>query len=911
MTDDDRYRPPRLAEWLLRRFLPSGVTGESIIGDLREEYGDYLRGENRLPAVIWYWSRVYQIARRYVLPTSVPVHHRRLLGRSSIIASLRRTVESVSQDVSFGLRTLKQRPTFAIMSIFTLGLGIGATTAIFSVVDGVLIRDLPYRDPDRIVRIGKAFPQWQGVEGVDYTWDHIEFPWVDYQNVVHKTTTLSEVATFMIWNSVLNGDGEPEQVSVGRASANLFDFLGVRPIIGRTFLAEEVPPIADAEGAPVALLSFELWTRRFGADRNVIGRTISLSGTAYEVIGVLPPGVRISSDLIRTHHNGGGADPGLRDVWIPLRQYSSNSNSYELLARLAPGVSIEQARAEVQTLMTDGPDDQVARVEYRKTFVTQGFRSPLLLLLGAAGIVLLVACVNVAGLLVGEATGRSHEVTVRYALGAGRARVVRQLLTESVMLGLMGTCLGLVLAWVGMEALLSVAPPLPRLEEVTLDGQVVLFAVVAGVSTGLLFGLAPAVNLAGSSVGRAFTPRGQSTGRRGRSLQSAVVAVQVALTVVLLVAAGLFGRSLLAVLAVDPGFNPEGLISLEVSLPDRDAADDAEAETELHWRARLTQDVVDAAAGVAGIGAVTGADFVPFGGGTFTRSIQLELETGRISPPHYHRRVLYNYHELLGIPLKAGRYFSQTDGPDDPRVMIVSEGLATMYWPNSSPIGARARVEGQSVTIVGVVGDVRKTALGSAAEPTYYFSALQFPPRAPRAELSVVAQVPDNATAVGRSLREAIRSVGPDIIIGTPVSLSALERESESDDRFRTILILTFATVSTLLASVGIFGVTARAVAARAREMGIRMALGARGSGLIKLALEDSMVSAAVGAVAGLVAAFWATTIFEHLLFGIKSLDLATYFSVLGFLLLICFGAAFVPARRVTRIAPLEVISEE
>jgi putative ABC transport system permease protein len=908
MSSDEIRRPPRLPERLLRWLLPAGIVGESIVGDMREEYAEFLESDSKIPGPIWYWGRAFLIARRYALKRAPTVNQRPGRPQPRLAERMAQAAGSILRDLHFGLRTLRRRPVFAAISILTLGLGIGGTTAIFSVVDGVLIRDLPFTDPDRIVSVWKAFPEWQGVEGLDYTWDHIQFPWVDYQNVEHNATTLSEVATFMITNRVLTGGGEPERLSVGRASANLFDFLGTRPILGRTFLPEEVPPVGDLEGARVALLSFELWNRRFGADRGVVGRTIRLSGDAYEIVGVLPPGFRIGSDLIRTHENGGAVDPGLRDVWIPLMQYQSNSNSYQLLARLAPGVTVEQARAEIQTLMTDGPEGQLARVQHRKAFVTKGFGTPLLLLFGAAGILLLAACVNVAGLLVGEATFRSHEVTVRYALGAGRGRVVRQLLTENVMLGLMGTVLGLGLAWVGTKALLSVAPPLPRLEEVNLSGQVLLFAVVAGVSTGIMFGLAPALNLAGRSAARAFMPRGQSTRREGRILQAAVVSAQVALTVVLLVAAGLFGRSLLRILAIDPGFNPEGLVSLEVSLPDPESSADERAESEDRWKARLTRGVVATAERVPGVGAVSGADFVPFGGGTFTRSIQLELEGGRLSAAHYHRRVLPGYHELLGIPLKSGRLFTPADGVDDPRVMLVSEGLARQYWPHGSPVGAMARVEGHPVTIVGVVGDVRKTALGATAEPTYYFSAFQFPPRA---GFSIVVQAIGDEGSVGRSLREAIRSVDPDLILGTPVSLAALERDSESDDRFRAVLILTFATLATLLAAVGVFGVTARVVAARAREMGIRMALGARGSGLIFLVLRDSILSASAGAIVGLVGALWATNLFEHFLFGVGSLDPVTYLCVIGLLVLVCGCAACIPALRVTKIAPMQVIAQE
>jgi predicted permease len=820
---------------------------------------------------------------------------------------MRQSVESVLQDLRYAFRTLRKRRAFTAISILTLGLGVGGTTAIFSVVDGVLIRDLPYRDPDGLVSVWKAWPGWRGVEGVDYTWDHIQFPWVDYQNVKDHASTLSEVAAFSNTDLVLSEQGEPEPLSVGRASANLFDLLGVRPVLGRAFTDEELPEIAGDDGARVVILSHELWSRQFGGDPEILGRSIQLSGTPHAVVGVLPAGFRIGSDLIRTHQNGGDVDAGLRDLWVPLRLNRGHSNSYELLARLAPGVSAEQTRAEVQTLMTLGPENQVARVEPRKGVVTKGFGTPLLLLLGGAGILLVVACVNVAGLLVGEATGRHHEVTVRYALGASRWRVLRQLLTENVLLGLMGSALGVALAFWGTEALLSVAPPLPRLEEVTLSGRVFFFAGAAGVTTGLLFGLAPATALAGRSVGKALSSRGQSAGRGGRSLQAGVVSVQVALTVVLLVAGGLFGRSLLSLLAVDPGFNAGSLMSVPVTLPDENVSTAEETESRSSRRERIFREVVTATQNVAGVVAVSGTDYVPFGGGHGTWGVELEIQGQRVGAIHYVRHVLPDYHELMGIPLVHGRLFSRADGPDDPRVMLVSEGLAELYWPSESPVGASARYEGETLTIVGVVGNVKKKALGSAAEPTFYFSASQIP----QASLALVVKtIGDPATVVPR-LREAIRSVDPSILIAAPTTLSALEKDSESDDRFRAILMLTFAALATLLAAVGIFGVTARGVAARRREMGIRMALGARHNGLVGLVLRDSMISAVAGAGVGMAGALWAVNLIEHFLFGVTSRDPLTFVGVIAVLLLACLAAAYIPAKRITKITPMEVITSD
>jgi predicted permease len=888
-------RPPRLAELLMERVLASRTQLHGVIGDLREEYSRRRGHSTRVLCDVWFWRQAVGVYWRFRSESRLRELARRQGGAARLLGDL-------LSDIRFALRTLRKRPVFAATAVLTLGAGIGGTTAIFSVVDGVLIRDLPYSDPERLVNVWKAWPSWQGVEGLDYTWDHIQYPWPDFLTLRDHATTLSAVAAFQNMDRVLTGVGEPERLSVGGASPNLFNLLGVPPVLGRVFSEEEVPP-AVTEGAKVVILSHELWTRRFGADRDVLGRTIALNGAAHEVVGVLPAGFRLGSDLITTHENGGAVDPGLRDAWVPLMRQCGNCN--ELLARLEPGITVDQARAEVQALMTEGPDDQLARVALRKEVVTKGFGTPLLVLLGAAGILLLVACVNVAGLLVGEATGRRHEIAVRSALGAGRWRVVRQLLTENVLLGIVGAVLGLVLARIGTDALLMLAPPIPRLEEVGLSGRVLFFAAGAGVGTGIAFGLAPVMTLAGQSIGGSFVARGQSGGRRGRILQRGVMTVQVGLTVVLLVAGGLFGRSLLRLMAVDPGFDAGGVVAIEVSLPVRRSA--GERQAFLEDGVQLFRDAVRAVEGIPGITAVSGTNYVPFGGGTWTGSLQFERDGERISATHWIRRVLPDYHEMMGIPLKTGRLFSDADGPSDPPVLLVSESLAEMYWPGASPLGTQASYGQTTFTVVGVVGDVRKTALGADPEPTFYMSAVQIPGES----LTFVARTTADLSQTGAVLRRAIRSTDPNLLIGAPTTMSELMVDSESDDRFRTVLMLTFAALATLLAAVGVFGVTARAVASRVREMGIRMALGARESGLIRLVVNDAMISVAVGAVLGLVGAFWASNLIERFLFGIDGRDPLTYAGVVSLLMFVSFGAAYLPAMRVAKIAPMEVISAE
>jgi len=811
-------------------------------------------------------------------------------------------LESVIQDLRFALRTLRRRSLFATVAVLTLGLGIGGTTAIFSVVDGVLIRDLPYRNPERLVSIWKAWPEWQEVDGLEYVWDHIHFPWIDYMNVRENATTLSGVAAFYNDERVLVGEGRPEKLSLGMASANLFQVLGVQPTLGRTFLEKEVPP-GTAEGAPVAVLSYELWVRRFGSDPDVLGRSIQLDEARYQVVGVLPPGFRLGSDLIATHDKGGGVDPGLRDVWIPLPPVEASidcGNCFEVLARLTPESTIEQVRGEVQALMTMGPESQLARVVSRKEVVTRGFTTPLFVLLGGAGCLLLIACVNVAGLLIGEAAGRQHEVAVRSALGAGRRRVVRQLLTENVLLGLMGSAVGILVAWLGTDALLATAPPIPRLAEVRLSGRVLALAMVAGVGTGVLFGLAPSLTLAGRSLGRGLGVRAQASHKGGRTLQRAVVTIQVGLTVVLLVAGGLFCRSFMRLMDVEPGFDPERLAVVEISVPP--GAPDEPDETE-----RFFREIVRALEAVPGVSSVGGIQVLPFPGGLNSQTIQISKNGEHAWVAGWARFVLPSYHETMGIPLLAGRLLSHADAADAPRAMLVSESLAELYWPGEPPVGVRVGYNGETWTVVGVVGDVSQKSLAAGVEGTFYVSTAQYP----RRSLTLVARTSDNPARYLPVLREAVWSEDPDIPISASTTVEELVHAAESDDRFRAVLTSVFAALAMLLAAVGVFGVTARGVAQRTREMGIRTALGAQSSELVGLALRGTMASAALGTALGLLAAAWTSNLITHLLIGVEGRDPITFAGVGSLLLAVCLIASFLPAHRVTKIQPMEVISEE
>jgi predicted permease len=804
------------------------------------------------------------------------------------------------QDVRFAARSLLRRPLFTALALAALALGIGGSTAVFSVVDGVLLRRLPYRDPESLVSVWRAWPSWRGAGVLDYVWDHIHYPAEGYLRIRENARTLAGVEAVSHQTYALTEDGRTGEVTVGVVTAGLFDLVGVRPAMGRSFRIEETLPAAET-GARVALLSHETWSGRFGGDPAILGRSIRLRGEAYQVVGVLPPGFRVVSDLMTINDRGGAADSGAREVWLPMgRTEARCGNCLELLARLAPGRTLEQARAELQTLvdgMEEGPDDQLARVERRREYLARGLDVPLLTLFGASGILLLVACLNVAGLLVGEAPGRRQEIQVRLALGAGRRRVVGQLLTESALLGVAGSVAGLLMAWIATEALLQVAPPLPRIEEVGMSLRVFGFAVAAGLATGLLFGLAPTLSLLteGAGASRSSTP-----GRRTRALHAGVVTVEVALSVMLLVAGGLFSRSLGRLFTVDPGFDPNNLAVLSFTPPTGTEPQDAAA---------FQGDVLRTVRGVPGVRAAALAAELPFPGGSYSQSFRYERDGIDREATLWNRAVTAGFLEMMGIPLLEGRSLSDADGADAARVAVVSRSLADQLWPGESPLGRTIRQggpNGAAWEVVGVVGDVRHKTLAAAPEPTFYRTTAQYPTR----RLYVVARTDGEAASVLPAIERAIWGLDPSTPVAEAGVMASLMRASEADDRFRAILVAAFAVLAGLLAGVGIFGVTARSVAVRARELGIRSALGASASGLVRLVLADGLRSALPGVALGLAAAAWTSGVLRSLLYGVDTRDPLTYAVVACVASAAYLLAAYVPARRATRVDPRDAIAE-
>jgi predicted permease len=811
-----------------------------------------------------------------------------------------------AQDIRFALRALRRRPLFATVAIVTIALGIGSATSIYSVVDGVLLRPLPFREPDRLVGVWQMLPEWRADPILRAHWDRIPLSHPEYRDLRDRARTLDGIAIWWRGSARLEAGERVEVVTTLHASASLLGLLGVRPRLGRMFLPGE-----DLPGAPgVALLSHEEWSRSFGADPEVLGRTVRLDERSWTIVGVLP--ARFSVGRTRERD---GAPPAF---WLPAGQTAGSdfelrgNHRYTAVARLAPGVTLAHARDEVAAILraaTHQPSEGSRLVAWSAD-QTRDARGPLFVLLGAVGVLLLVACTNVATLLLGEASVREHEMATRLALGAGRERIAGQLLTESLVLAAVGGALGLAIAWAGTRALVALAPPdVAGLGGVRMDGRVLGFAIAAVLATGLLFGLAPALAASRADPGVVLHRSGWHNTRGRGALQRAFVAAEVALSVVLLVGAVLLLRSLDRVTAVDPGFRPDGLLVLETSLP-HTLSGDGEAPR------RIYEEAVARLAALPGVRAATAGTRPPFAGRPGVSGLQIEGEPaspGTDAPLHEteHRTVAPGYFATLGVPLLAGRDFREADRAGAPSVAVVSATLARRYFPDGSPVGRRVRILGESRTIVGVVGDVRHERLTSGAEPVLYMPLGQRDVWTLTLVVRAARGRPSDAAELAYSARRALADVDPRLVVTTATTMDVLLRRSFAEERYRTTLLSLFGALAALLAAVGTYGVSSRAVARRARETGIRLALGATPAAVVRQLVGGTLSGVALGVVAGLVGAAVATRALTPFLFGVRATDPATYVGVVTLLALVSMGASWLPARRAGRVAVVPMLRAE
>jgi predicted permease len=814
-------------------------------------------------------------------------------------------METLRQDLRFAARTLLRRPLFTALAVLTLALGIGANTAIFSVVNSVLLAPLPFRAPDRLVVVWSSNPEFAKAIGLPDKLPTSTGPFYDWRAQSRTLDHLSMVASD---RATLTGRGEPEILSLVNVTGDLFELLGTQPLLGRT-----IQPADEAAGARVTVLSHRLWMRRFGGDPSIVGQTLTLADKPVTVVGVMPPSFAFPRGAEMPSGFGFAAEP---DLWFPMlftpeqRQARGDHDSVAL-ARLKPGIGRAAANAEMVALAArlakqypDTDQGWTARVEPLPEQLTGTVRPALLILSGAVALVLLIACVNVANLLLAQAAARQKEVAVRTALGASRGRMVRQLLTESLLLALAGGAFGSLLAFWSLRALGALIPAGVRTGSLGLDGRVLAFTSVLALAAGALAGLAPALQMTRSDLASTLRDgtRAGSVTSRGRRTLRALVVVETALAVLLAVGAGLLMRSFTRLTAVDPGFRPRGVLTAQVTL---NGPRYPSPRIAAFYAAALER--IRAVPGVEVAGAVSN---LPMSG---TESISDFIAEGRPRPepgrnPSADRRAATpGYFEALGIPLRRGRLFRDGDAAEAPRVAVIDETLARTYWPGADPIGKRFHRGSADtkkpnwITVVGVVGNVRNSGLHVEPRPQVYLPETQDT----FSVMSLAVRTKGDPRRLAAAVRAAVHAVDPDQAVSDVMTMEEMVDRALAGRRFNLVLLSLFAGLALVLSVVGIYGVMSYSVAQRTRELGLRMALGARRRAVLALVVREAGALTLGGLVAGLVLSLAATRVMASLLFGVGATDPVTLAAVSIGLALVSLVAAYVPGQRATRVDPM------
>ena len=803
------------------------------------------------------------------------------------------------QDLRYGVRMLWKSPGFTIVAVLTLALGIGANTAIFSVVNGVLLRPLPFRDPSRLVLIAEksSFP----IISTSYE------NYLDWRDQSHSFESMEATRGSSI---TLTGAGEPERLNVRMATAGLFSMLGSNAQIGRTFLPEE----DRAGGTPVALLSYGLWQRRFGGSADIIGKTVNLDLQPYTVVGILPSGFQILQPA---------------DLYLPFTPWAKTLPADRNwhpgiipLARLKQGVSKEQARSEMigitKRLEQQYPDYNTgtsADVVGLQDEIVQNSRPALLLLLGAVSFVLLIACANVANLLLARAASRGREVAIRTAMGASRGRVIRQLLTESVLLSLAGGLLGVIVALAAVGLLPKIAgDSIPQGAPIGLDPWVLAFTAVVSLFTGLLFGIVPALRTANLDLRGTLNEgsRGSTAGPGQHVLRGALVAMEIALAMLLLVGSGLLLRSFSRLQEVPPGFQPDHLLVADIPLSPT-------AYAKPQDRYQFFDRLVERAKSLPGVRSAAAASFLPVSGGGSIIHFNI---TGRPpkSPHEFvaagYRTITPNYLETLGVPLLQGRFFTRGDNEKSPAVVIINATMAHTFFPNENPLGKRLQLgalpeqEVPTMEIVGVVGDVH-FGLGTDPQAEMYLPYRQADLLLPVFQLSVVLRTAGDPALQTAALRSALAEIDPNQPLVKVRTMEDNMATTVAQPRFRTWLIGILAMLALVLAAVGVYGVMSYTVTQRTSEIGVRVALGAQPKDVFRIIVGEGLRLALFGVGVGLVAALVLTRLLQSFLFGISAYDPLTFIAVSLLLTLVAVAASYFPARRATRVDPMIALRYE
>jgi putative ABC transport system permease protein len=817
-------------------------------------------------------------------------------------------VETLIQDLRYAVRMLVKSPSFTIIAILTLALGIGANTALFSVVDGILLRPLPYSQPDRLVVLSEKTANFES--------SSISYPnFLDWQR---SNSAFASMAAYRSDDFSVTGSGEAERVRVGMISAGFFEILGVHPVRGRLFTSEE----DRLNGPPVALISAGLWQRKFGSAPDIVGKTITMNGAGYTVVGIVPARFQLESTNF-----------GIKDVFVPIGQnkdplfYDRDVHEgMRALGRLKPAVTLPAAQADMDQIASNlavtypnaDKGAGVSIVPLKKDIV--GDVEPfLLVLLGAVGFVLLIACVNVANLQLARSTTRAREFAIRSALGASQSRVIRQLLTESILLGLAGGALGLWLAAWGTQAALRTLPEtLPRAQDVGLDGRVLIFTLFASIVAGVIFGLAPALKTARPNLQETLKESGRGGSGAKHRAQGVFVVIEMAMALILLIGAGLMIRSLVDLWSVNPGFNSRGVLTFAVSMSPSLGATASTSRSAIRQLDQTLRNLpgVDAVSSTAGGLPLTGDNEFPFwldGQPKPANASEMSQSLFYLASP--------DYLKAMEIPLHRGRFFTADDNEQSPAVLVIDESFARQFFPNEDPIGKHIHIGIADTVpeIIGIVGHVKHWGLdtdGDAKHPIVaqaYMPFVQIPDKfwtgPPQTE--VVLRTKGSPAGLVPAIRQAVEKLNGENVIYQTKSLDEIVADSLAARRFSMILLSVFAALALLLSSIGIYGVVSYVVGQRTHEIGIRMALGAQRSDVLRLMLGEGMRMALVGVAIGVAVALGLTHIMVQMLFGVSATDPVTFASVAIVLSAVALAACYIPARRAMRVDPIVALRYE
>lgn len=816
----------------------------------------------------------------------------------------------LSQDLRYGFRVMRKSPGFVLIAVLALALGTGANAAIFSLVNALLLRPISYENPDRLTMV------WE--KSVKRGFGQIPTSLPNFTDLRTDNKSFEDLGAFTDSSFNLTGAAEPEKVTGVRVTASLLSLLGRQPLKGRLFLAGEDQP----QASHVLILSHHLWQRSFGSNANLVGQTVALNGESYTVVGIMPPDFKFPPTFSATVASSQFTMPRA-DLWVPLTTDAvplvREGRSLYMIGQLKPGVTATAAQAELNViasrLQKEYPaadaDMEVDVIPLREQ-VTGDIRPALLVLFGAVGCVLLIACANVANLLLAKASGRQKEVAVRIALGATRLRIIQQLLTESMLLSLAGGLLGSIIGILAVRQLIAFTPSsVPMPDHIGIDAPVLLFTLLLSVFTSFIFGLVPALQASKSDLNETLKEggRGNSGGARQNRVRSLLVIAEVALALVLLIGAGLMIKSFVRLQNVNPGFNPENLITLELQLPQNKYG-------EKDRQAAFQQQVVQRLAEIPGVQAAGAVNYLPFSGTELNNSVTIEgkppVANASERPRAFFRNISPNYFQAMGIPVRQGRPFADSDNKDAPAVVIINEAAARRFFPNEDPLGKRfkqGRAESKNpwVTVVGIVGGVSHTAIGVASQPEVYLPFQQNPDAA----ITLVARTKSDPRSLAATVRREVSALDKDLPVSNIKFMDEIVASTISQPRVYALLLGIFAGLALILAAIGIYGVISYSVTQRTHEIGIRMALGAQARDVLALIVKQGMALALVGIFLGLIVSLALTRVLASQLYGVSSTDPVTYTAISLLLMVVALIACYIPALRATKVDPMIAVRYE